>query len=163
MNISLFNILIGNQRYGYTINAEKSSVIQELQYFVDEKYTNDPWYTGTISNETFALKKVVKKINIPLDFSYKVFGKFEGKEIKCHINYRVTFSNYFIKHLSVCIVPTLMLIYIFLHYNQLYLLIPLIYFLISDLVFNIRKYFFNKRNNDHFTFFLKTIEKKLQD
>ena len=150
MNLSLFNIVLGNKKHSYVINAKRLSVIQEIKYFIDERYTADPSFIGTVSNEAFVLRKTIKMLNIPLDFSYKVIGKFEEKSNKCHINYRLTFINYSFKHLSVCILPTLILVYIFLHYRGLYLLVPLAYFFISDLIFNLRKYSFHERNNKNF-------------
>lgn len=158
MSISLFNSLIGNKKYVYKINGNKLLVIKTFEYFIEENYTTEPWYTGIVSNDKIKLKKVKTKGRIPLDFSYLVFGKLDETDDQCQIFYRITFADYSLKHLSVCIIPSFMLLYIFLHYDSLYLFVPLIYYLLSDLIFNLRKLFFNKRNNNHFLSFLQNIE-----
>ena len=163
MSLSLFNKKIGNREYSYTFNAEKPSVIKEIQYFVDEKYTKTPLFIGSISKKGFVLVKTKVSFKIPLDFSYKVFGLLEKRNENCNIIYRITLANYFIKHLSVCVIPTLILFYVFSHYANLYLFVPIIYFFISDIIFNLRKSFLNRRSNNHFKFFLKKIEDSLQN
>lgn len=161
MNLSLFKRIIYNRKYICRIEVEKSKLTQEIKYFTDEQYTSEPLYKGEVFIDFFNLRKIKKAFQIPLDFSYNVKGKFKKGLNSCDVIYKINTINYSLKHLSICTTPTLILVYIFSHYDPIYLLIPLIYFLISDLLFNLKLSFSGKHYNTHFISFLKRIEHKI--
>lgn len=162
MNLSLFRTILNNRKFIYRIEVKKSDLIQEIKYFIEEQYTNNPWYIGEVHNDFFKLRKVKKALQIPLDFSYNAQGKFKEVLNGYDVNYKIGIINYSLKHLSICVVPSLILIYIFSHYDSIYILIPLIYFLVSDLIFNFKMYFLIKNYNVHFISFLKRVEQRVK-
>lgn len=160
MTFSIFNRFIGNDKYFHYLKSEKESINKQIQYNVNYKYTENPIFEGHIFKDTFELNKNIKSVFMKNDVSYKVKGKVTTEFGKTYVEYYLTLSKYALKHLSICIIPSLIFFFIFLNYDFTFLLIPLIYFFISDLIINFIKMKKNIMSYDHFTEFLTKIDKK---
>ncbi len=168
--LSLFNRLIGNKSHSFKVNDISLDNFQNnINYDIspgiykssDEKEV----FYGHLSNGSFDLTKKRKVMSFGKDNVYNARGIYglspstEDKSIE--LNYRLNFAQFWFQHFSLCITPTLILIWIFYRYDFVYLAFPIIYYLASDLFFNIKKSLSNNIADEHFTLYLKSIDKHI--
>ncbi|CAM1370861.1 hypothetical protein TOREUM_40344 [Tenacibaculum litoreum] len=164
MYLSLFNNFIGNEANFHYMKGSQDLIKKEINYQIGLKFAQSHLFTSHVKNDfDFDLEKIKKSILIGKDFSYRVKGNIVNDNKGIYIEYYLSLSKFWLKHLSLCITPTIIFMFIFSHYNLIYLYIPLGYYLVSDFLFSILKLRNNIKSREDFTTFLNEINDKIKN
>jgi hypothetical protein len=148
MRVLILERILSNKRKVFYLNEEVDTFRSKLKVLTSSKHDNTCCFDYELVDDKILFKSIREHFSFNTATNFSITSEFQKQNESWSLLYKVSLDYYLLRYITYCLTPFLLLSYIFSHYSYIYFLIPVGYYLFSDVYLSLRnRYLINKISN----------------